>query len=222
MNSLLISPPNTEAELLERCKFIEGMTFNQLALEAGVVIPAIATQRKGWAGQLIEGLLGANAGNKAEPDFRDLGVELKTLPIGLTRTPTESTYITSIPLLTVYQQSWLTSECYLKLKRVLWVPIEGDTSIPYGQRRIGRGFIWSPSTSQELTLKSDWEYLTTRISTGYLESLDATEGEYLQVRPKAANGKSLCYSFDAEGNKAKTLPRGFYLRSSFTASLLAL
>ncbi|MGC1183416.1 MAG: DNA mismatch repair protein MutH, partial [Legionella sp.] len=38
---------------------------------------------------------------------------------------------------------------------------------------------------------------------------------------KAANGKSLCYGFDSEGNKVKTLPRGFYLRSSFTAKILS-
>ena len=45
-------------------------------------------------------------------------------------------------------------------------------------------------------------------------------GEYLQIRPKAANGKVLCSCFDAEGNKVKTLPRGFYLRSTFTKTIL--
>jgi DNA mismatch repair protein MutH len=154
------------------------------------------------------------------PDFQHLGIELKTLPIAKSGKPTESTFITSIPLLTIHQQSWHSSSCYAKLKCVLWIPIEGDTDIPYAQRRIGRGFIWSPTETQESVLAADWEYLSLQISTGQLETLDATAGEYLQIRPKAANGKSLCYGYDSEGNKVQTLPRGFYLRSSFTTTLI--
>lgn len=214
------TPPLTEAELLERSTLIEGMTFAQLSAQIGVLFPNTPSKRKGFIGQILERVLGANAGNQAEPDFKNLGIELKTLPIGLSGMPTESTYITSIPLLTIHQQVWHSSECYAKLKRILWMPVEGETTIPYGQRRIGRGFIWSPNPSQEAILAEDWEYLTTQISTGNLESLNARAGEYLQIRPKAATGKSLCYCFDTEGNKVKTLPRGFYLRSRFTASLL--
>jgi DNA mismatch repair protein MutH len=139
--------------------------------------------------------------------------------MGASGTPTESTYITSIPLLTIHQQTWHTSECYAKLKRILWIPVEGDTSIPYGQRRIGHAFIWSPDKEQEAVLESDWNHLTTQISTGYLEALDASVGEYLQIRPKGANALSLCYGFDADGNRVKTLPRGFYLRTRFTMQL---
>ena len=212
--------PQTEAELLARCTLIEGMTFAQLCAQTGILFPVLASQRKGFIGQLLERVLGANAGNKAEPDFKDLGIELKTLPIGSSGMPTESTYITAIPLLTIHQQNWYSSECYAKLRRILCVPVEGEVNIPYGQRRIGRGFIWSPDPTQVSLLAEDWYYLTTQISTGYLESLNASAGEYLQIRPKAANGKSLCYCFDAEGNKVQTLPRGFYLRSRFTSLLL--
>jgi DNA mismatch repair protein MutH len=212
-------PPKTEAELLARCALIEGMTFSQLGAQFGAVFPQSAQQRKGWLGQLLEPVLGTDAGNQAEPDFRGLSIELKTLPMGASGTPTESTYITSIPLLTIHQQTWHTSECYAKLKRILWIPVEGDTSIPYGQRRIGHAFIWSPDKEQEAVLESDWNHLTTQISTGYLEALDASVGEYLQIRPKGANARSLCYGFDADGNRVKTLPRGFYLRTRFTMQL---
>ncbi len=213
-------PPKTESELLARCSKIEGMTFFQLASQLSVLIPTQASQRKGLIGQLLELVLGTNAGNLAEPDFKDLSIELKTLPIGSSGTPAESTYITSIPLLTIHQQHWYSSQCYGKLKRILWVSIEGDTDIPYGQRRIGRAFLWSPDQNQEAILAADWNYLSSQISTGYLETLDASAGDYLQIRPKAANAKSLCYCFDAEGNKVQTLPRGFYLRSSFTKTIL--
>ncbi|AWN74342.1 DNA mismatch repair endonuclease MutH [Legionella anisa] len=214
-------PPKTEAELLERCTRIAGLSFAQLGLSLGLFIPVHPNQRKGWVGQAIELALGTDAQNKSLPDFQDLGVELKTLPLNKLGKPAESTFITSIPLLTIHQQQWKTSQCYAKLKRILWIPVEGDTEIPYPQRRVGEGFLWSPDEVQGDILEEDWNYLSFQISSGHLETLDAQSGEYLQVRPKAANGKSLCYGYDIHGNKIKTLPRGFYLRSSFTAKILS-
>jgi DNA mismatch repair protein MutH len=123
-------------------------------------------------------------------------------------------------LLTIHQQKWETSQCFAKLQRVLWIPIEGDTAIPFEQRRIGCGFLWSPERSEERILAADWNYFALQISTGQLETIDATQGEYIQIRPKAANGKSLCYAYDSEGTKVQTLPRGFYLRSIFTNKIL--
>lgn len=212
--------PKTEAELINRCSSISGISFAQLSLAIGLSIPINPNHRKGWVGQAIEFALGADGQNKSSPDFQELEVELKTLPINKMGKPTESTFITSIPLLTIHQQQWKTSQCYSKLRRILWIPIEGDTDIPYPQRRIGLGFLWSPDSIQESILEADWNYLTLQMSTGYLETLDATSGDYLQVRPKAANGKSLCYGYDKKGNKIKTLPRGFYLRSSFTSKIM--
>jgi DNA mismatch repair protein MutH len=217
---LLRATPKTESELIERCTYITGFSFAQLGLSLNLFLPTNPNQRKGWIGQAVELALGADGFNKACPDFQHLGIELKTLPISRIGKPTESTFITSIPLLTIHRQTWKTSQCYAKLRRILWIPVEGDTDIPYAQRRIGQGFIWSPNEEQEFILASDWNYLTLQMSTGYLETLSAKSGEYLQVRPKAAHGKSLCYGFDCEGNKVKTLPRGFYLRSSFTAKIL--
>ena len=214
-------PPQSEAELIERCCWIEGQTFAQLAYRLGIQIPANPLQRKGFAGQLIEYAMGVTAGNQPVPDFQELGIELKTIPMNHLGKPAESTFITTIPLLTVHQQSWETSQCFAKLKRVLWVPIEGDRDIPFESRRIGSSILWSPNEAQVRVLKQDWSELTLMIGTGKLSSIDATMGEYLQVRPKAANARSLCYGLDEEGNTIQTLPRGFYLRSRFTTEIIA-
>lgn len=219
MNLIKKTPPKTEEELLARCDEIAGMTFMQLSLHLDIIIPEKEQHRKGWVGQAVELGLGAYAGNQSLPDFYQLGIELKTLPMNQLGNPAESTYVTAIPLLTVHQQTWPSSQCYQKLRRVLWVPVEGDPNIPFLHRRIGQGFIWSPTAEQLNILAADWYYLTTQISIGQLETLDASVGDYLQVRPKAANGKALCLYFDAEGNKVQTLPRGFYLRSRFTQTI---
>ncbi len=210
----------TETALLSRCEAIEGLTFSQLAARYALLLPNHPLQRKGWLGMAIERALGADAGNRALPDFVDLGIELKTLPINAMGKPAESTFVTSIPLLTIHQQTWKTSQCYQKLKRVLWVPVEGENHLAYAHRRIGRAFLWSPSVEEEAILEQDWQMLSTLICTGYLADIHAGLGDYLQVRPKAASGKSLCYGYDEQGQKVLTLPRGFYLRSQFTARIL--
>lgn len=209
-----------EADLLERCRSIEGFSFSQLAAHLGIYIPENPSSRKGFIGRAIELALGATSGSLSRPDFSEIGVELKTLPINCNGKPAESTFVTSIPLLTIHQQSWETSQCFAKLKRVLWMPIEGDTSIPYPYRRIGRGILWSPTAEEEQILADDWSELTMLITTGLLKQLDSSIGKYLQVRPKALNGRSLCYAFNEVGDRIQTLPRGFYLRSAFTKSIV--
>ncbi|CDZ78420.1 Methyl-directed mismatch repair protein [Legionella massiliensis] len=211
---------SNEEELLANCQMIEGVSFLQLAASLQLSIPAESQKRKGWTGLAIEMALGTTAGNKAIPDFANLGIELKTLPLNENGKPAESTFVTSIPLLTIHQQNWLSSQCYAKLKRVLWLPIEGDKAIPFEHRRIGRGFLWSPKESEATILAEDWNELTMMIATGHLEEINASIGQYLQVRPKAANAKSLCYGFNSEGEKILTLPRGFYLRAGFTEQVI--
>lgn len=210
----------SEAHLLERCNAIEGMSFSQLAMALQLRIPTDPLQRKGWLGQAVELALGTTAGNQSRPDFIELGIELKTLPINQSGKPAESTFVTTIPLLTVHQQTWQNSTCFAKLRRVLWLPVEGDTRIAFEHRRLGQALLWSPTPDEEAILCQDWSELTFMIGAGRLEKIDARYGEYLQVRPKAANAKSLCYGFNEEGERFLTLPRGFYLRTRFTEALL--
>ena len=213
-------PPTSEAELHARCQRIEGLSLAQLAARMSTPVPADPLHRKGWVGMLIERALGASAGSQPTPDFCGLGIELKTLPINANGKPAESTFVTSIPLMTIHEQTWVTSTCLSKLKRVLWLPIEAAPSIPFAHRRLGRAILWSATPEDEAVLARDWLMLMTMISTGKLADVDARLGEYLQVRPKAANAQSVCDGIDEEGNTIKTLPRGFYLRSRFTATVL--
>lgn len=212
--------PESESELLEIARVIEGLTFGQLALKTGLNVNPDPLKRKGFVGYAIERLLGADAGAQSLPDFTRIGVELKTIPLHETGMPTESTFIVRIAVKSLLQETWKSSACYRKLKRILWVPIEGDVSIPFLQRRVGRAFLWSPTAADEAILAADWHYLSTLITTGRIAEIDASMGEYLQVRPKAANARALCEATDEEGALISTLPRGFYLRALFTKGLM--
>lgn len=65
------------------------------------------------------------------------------------------------------------------------------------------------------------EELMDLIVLGKVESITARHGEFLQLRPKAANSKALTEAIGEFGQPIMTLPRGFYLKKRFTAALLA-
>jgi DNA mismatch repair protein MutH len=212
-------PPLSEKELLESASRISGKTLQQIAYQQGIETPDNQLHHKGWAGQLLELSLGATASSLPEPDFQHIGVELKTLPLNKNGTPKESTYICAINL-TQIESQWEQSLVKHKLSRVLWLPIEADRGITLAARRVGTAILWSPDEEQEATLRRDWEELMDMIATGELEQITAHQGKYLQVRPKAANARALRNGINGEGEEILTLPRGFYLRTSFTKQLL--
>lgn len=217
----MILPPKTEQELQQRVNKLAGLNLSQLAHQAGVVVPPDLQHNKGWSGQLLELILGCDAKNRSEPDFVQLGIELKTLPLKSNGQPAETTYVCMVPLNKPLGLSWEHSCVYKKLNRVLWLPLEGERSIPVADRRIGQGFIWSPSVEQIQKLKKDWEELMEFVGFGELDIIDAGYGDFLQIRPKGPNSKARTHSIGRAGENIQTLPRGFYLRTSFTRSILS-
>ena len=215
-----VLPPRSETELLARADTLAGRTLGEVAIEHGLVVPSDTRRGKGWTGTVIEHALGANAGSRPEPDFRLISVELKTLPVGPNLRPLESTYVCTVPLAGEAAPGWRESNVRRKLARVLWVPFEGDRSIALPERRIGAPLPWSPSPDEELALANDWETLMDRVVLGRVEEISAREGECLQIRPKAANAAARRLAIGASGAREPTLPRGFYLRASFTAAIL--
>lgn len=217
---MMVKAPSCESELISRVKQLAGLTLQQAAAQFKLDVPPHLKIMKGWVGQLIEKCLGTDAGNAPIPDFSQLGIELKTIPINHKGLPMESTFVSVVPLSFNTDLVWEKSEIYFKLKRVLWIPIEADHSIPLSARRIGHGILWSPNYEIEAVLKNDWEELMNMVAMGEINKITAHFGTYLQIRPKAAKGSSLCVCVGEEGKKIMTLPRGFYLRTCFTKMIL--
>ena len=213
-------PPKSEAELLERTRLIAGQSLATLAEYCGIDVPQDLRRHKGWVGQLLELALGADAQSLAEPDFRAIGVEMKTVPLDRQGRPRESTYVCTVPLEEGLEANWESTWLRRKLSRVLWVPVEAAPQLPLGERRIGTALIWSPSAEEEALLRLDWEELTEMIFMGELEQINARLGTVLQIRPKAANSRVRCRSIGASGEAILTNPRGYYLRPSFTRRIL--
>jgi len=183
-------------------------------------VPPNQQRHKGWVGQLIETWLGAAAGNRPVPDFEVLGIELKTIPVDHEGKPFESTYVSTMELSDVDEVEWETSSASAKLRRVLWVPVQGDKDIPLGERMIGRAVLWSPNAREESALKKDWDSHMRAARDGFAHNIRGSDGDFLQVRPKAADSSKLTWGVDEFGGAILTKPRGFYLRALFTEYVL--
>lgn len=217
----LTTPPGSRSALLQQARSLAGYSLGELAMLAEIPIPPNLKRDKGWIGLLLERWLGASAGSKPEQDFAHLGVELKTIPIDRRGYPLETTFVCVAPLTGNSGITWETSHLRHKLQCVLWIPVEGEREIPLAERRLGSPLLWQPSEQEEWQLRRDWEELMDLIVLGQVEKITARYGEVLQLRPKAANNKALTEAIGTEGQTILTLPRGFYLKKPFTASLLA-
>lgn len=216
---LVVSPPENISALKQRARTLDGKKLIDLANNLGIQVPNNLKHAKGWIGQLLESALGATAGSKALHDFPELKVELKTIPISKSLSPIESTYVCTAPPIMeclTWEESWASR----KLQNVLWVPIITDSTIPITERKIISPFFWQPSLEQQDILRQDWEELTELLYMGGTEKLSAKYGNYLHIRPKAANSKVLIDVYNEDAEKIKTVPKGFYLRTSFTKKLI--
>ncbi|MEQ1506832.1 MAG: DNA mismatch repair endonuclease MutH [Myxococcota bacterium] len=213
-----VAPPRSEAELVARADAIAGYTLGELARTRWIAIPDDPRRAKGWAGGLLEQLLGATAASRAEPDFPHLGIELKTVPIDPRGVPTESTYVCTMPLDPAVLGGWDGSWVRRKLGRVLWIPL-GGADAP-GDRVVGAPIVWSPTADDDAALRADWDELVSLVASGELWQVDGRRGRVLQVRPKAQDADDTVWALDEDAGWVRETPRGFYLRPSFTREIL--
>jgi DNA mismatch repair protein MutH len=216
-----VAEPETESELLERAWMVAGLTLGELGAEVGLAVPDEGVRGKGVAGQIMERVLGATAASRAEPDFVRLGIELKTIPLGATGKPKESTFVASISLSAMADTDWEQSVVFKKLAKVLFVPVEAASETPLRDRRVGRAYLWVPTSEESERLRRDWERLAEMIARGDVAQITGHLGDVLQVRPKAARGSARRRAPDEEGAVQWAQPRGFYLRPTFTGGVLA-
>ncbi|WP_246128499.1 DNA mismatch repair endonuclease MutH [Pleionea sediminis] len=215
-----ITPPKTTKELMTRAESLAGFKLSNIAEKYAAQLPETLKLEKGWIGQFIEFILGASSGSLPQPDFPNLGIELKTIPIDETGKPLESTYVSVVHLINNQGETWENSLVKRKLNHVLWVPIISTKNLAIKDRVVATPLLWQPTPEQEATLRSDWEETMEKVMLGELGQLNSRFGQALQVRPKAANSKILTDAIGSDGEVIKTLPRGFYLRSNFTHSIL--
>lgn len=213
----MFQSPSNEGELLERAHALAGLNLAEVALLAQTQCPSDMRRAKGWLGQTIETILGAESGSKALPDFASLGIELKTLPLNQLGQPIESTYVTYAPI-PFEESTWKQSLVFKKLHRVLWVPFLGEG--PIGSRLIATPFLWTLPPAIDAMLEQDWNELSMLLKLQHFDRIHGGIGQALHLRPKAADSKTFIRVLNDKNEWISVVPKGFYLRNSFTKKLL--
>lgn len=211
--------PRSLRELEVRAQALAGRTIGELAAGLAVALPASLVRAKGFVGQLVEAALGADPDAADAPDFPELGVELKTVPVGASGRPAESTFVCSIAMAGLDREEWESSRLRKRLRHVLWVPVDSARRAGLAERRFHGPRLWSPSPREEALLRADWEDLVGALASGDA-TLSAHRGLVLQVRPKARHAGIRRLACTAAGPQ-RVLPLGFYLRTAFTRTILA-
>jgi DNA mismatch repair protein MutH len=217
-----VAPPRDEHELRVRAFGLEGRSVASLAASVGMVLPPVGASSKGKVGELLERALGATGGSRAAHDFPELGIELKTLPVDVRGVARESTYVCRASFDAVETLTWERSWVRAKLAHVLWIPVvTPEKASPWAERRIGTPFFWEPSAAEEALLADDFAEILGTAAVAGVEAVSARRGKLLQLRPKAATGSARARTVSEEGDESSSVPRGFYLRATFTSGLLA-
>jgi DNA mismatch repair protein MutH len=209
------------AALLAHARALIGVELGELAEQLGVAAPRGATRTKGWAGQIIEHELGVETGGARGPDFSELAIELKTVPVDERLAPRESTAVCQIDPIAIAGESWRTSYARKKLERVLFVALETRPGAPISERRISAVRLWSPAREEDDLLRADFElFVREYFRRGRAEAITGHLGRVLQVRPKGRNAADLRAGYDEQGRPTRVGKCGFYLRPGFVASIL--
>lgn len=204
-------------EVLLHAQELRGRKIAELAALAKLNLEHSNTALKGKIGTLCELLLGATASSKPLPDFPELNLELKTIPVTQDYKVLESTFVTTFNLHSPGQ--WQQSSVYCKTRNILWIPIISSHE-NLQNAKIGKAFIWSPNAAEDSLLRQDWEELDFYLRLGQLQKITAEFGQALQLRPKGANKLAVASGVSEEGEQTASLMRAFYLRRNFTQQII--
>jgi DNA mismatch repair protein MutH len=213
------TPPPSVSALLARAKALSGLSLGEIAMALQANIEGGALRTKGKFGALLECALGASETTGKQCDFPELGIELKSIPVTHEGAPIESTYVCTLHLASASELTWPSSWVKQKLSKVLWLPVRSDTET-WEQRVVMPAVYWQPSDTEQAMLRADFEECVGLVTTGNIEALTAHVGTALQVRPKARDGSKTASVQTPDGDWTATVPKGFYLRSSFTKKIL--
>jgi len=198
--------PISMNELMIRSRALNGITVGELASMLHIPLPVNSRYAKGFVGQLAEIALGATAGAKPVQDFINLNVELKTIPILKNCRPAQNTHVCILEHRHIRNQTFENSNFYNKIKQVLWLPVEGDTSIPLCERHFGAAFLWKPDERQYDILRNEWEEIMEFVTVNGIDKISSDIGENVLLAPCGGSKNNYQY--------------GFYLRKKFTSEII--
>lgn len=209
---------NTKSIYLHACRLLN----NSLHSIYGEIVLG-SPRSKGDLGNLVEKLhFGIENNNNPEPDFVEVGLELKVTGIRYNEegepVAKERLALSMIDYKTLPLENWDTSSFVKKNMYLLILVYRYQKGEPvYTQQFVG-AFTWRPSSRERALIMSDWITIRSKVAAGNAHLLSESDTQYLAANTKGANKNVVREQYIPFAPKAK--PRSFSFKASFLTHLI--
>lgn len=174
---------------------------------------------KGNVGLYYEGYFGLPPSSDAEPDFRDAGVELKSVPLKRLKsgpyTAKERTFITAIDYGTIADQEFEASPLDLKTRRTLYVFYEWRPDVPIADFRTLGVVLHERDDLDELMLREIHGHVREMVRLGLAHELSEGDTWGVGAATKDAGGRWV----DQPNSSEEARRRAFAYKATYTTRL---
>lgn len=150
---------------------------------------------KGAIGSIIEESgFGFRINNESSPDFKDVGVELKTIPFIRTKQgikAKERLVCNIINYMEEYKHTFESSSFWKKCRTMLLVPYEYKKGIPKGELTIAAAALFNFPDDDLAIIKQDWYKIIEKIKNGKAHEISEGDTTYLGACTKGKNSHTL-------------------------------
>lgn len=214
---------STINELLDDAKQVVGHKFKEYDINNRLS----NNNNKGNLGHVIEeGFFGYDINNNQEPDFGELGVELKVTPYkkinnGKNISAKERLVLTMINYMEDYDIDFKESNCFHKLDKILMMFYEHEQDKYKYEYIISKIFLYQfeqlPLRDQQIII-NDYNYIINKIKAGQAHLISEGDTFYLGACTKGATKEKSLTS--QPFNDILASARAFTLKSSYMTQLL--
>lgn len=180
---------NSKEELLNKAKECIGIPFKEIQKN-----PVFSNSKnKGGIGNMIqECWFGRPANSLPEPDFNEIGVELKVTPFLYTKTKKavakERLVLNIINYMEEYKTTFETSHFWLKNKSILLMHYEYIKGLSKDNFKIMSAILFEYPEEDLIIIKQDWKKIIQKIKEGKAHELSEGDTLYLGACRKGAGG----------------------------------
>ncbi|AVK83476.1 restriction endonuclease [Lysinibacillus sp. B2A1] len=180
-----------EKQLLDKAREAIGKTFSEIDLH-----DRLGKGQKGGFGHIIEeSHFGYEINSNAEPDFKDLGIELKVTPFRKNKNGSlsakERLVLNIINYMDEVHTEFETSSFWKKNRKLLLMFYEWKSEIERQNFKIIETTLYDYPEEDLIIIKKDWEYIVSKIHAGEAHLLSEGDTQYLGACTKGANKSSV-------------------------------
>lgn len=210
--------PNDRESLLKYASKLRGKTLGEVCDE---IYFRYSSKNKGSFGSILEsGYFMIDNNNEHEPDFEDLGIELKTTPlVKATKTdyrPKERMSLSNINYMTLLTEG-IDGSLLHKNNELLVIFYLDDGKSDIKNQKIVDSILWKFPEEDMRIIKNDWERIADMVRQGRAHELSGRLTFYLEAAPKGpGKGRGMRRQPHSD---VSAKPRAFALKPRYVGSI---